>query len=418
MGLLRSQWLPASELSSLQRAKLQPLIAHAYERVPYYRRLLDRHGVDPRDIREPADLSKLPITTKAELAARPLEDRLATGVDPRRCVDLRTSGSEGMPFDVRFRRTDRDWWALLALRGWLANGYRPGQRMLVLDDARSARRSARWYEHLGLFRQHLTSIWDPIEEQLERAWSIEPQVIRGMTSDVHRLGEALAGQGARAIRPSLVLTSAELMDPRVRREITQSFGVQPVDFYGTIESGWIAWECAAHSGYHLNSDCLIVEFVRDGQPVTLGEPGEVVVTNLHAYAMPFIRYSVGDLGVPDDAPCACGRGLPLMRSVEGRKVDCLVLADGRVVSPYQLTCTLEQIPGLRRYQIVQAGPDRVIVNLIPNRDFGPDVMARIRAELGEVLGEATAVEPRLVDELPRNPAGKFRVVEAARSEPQ
>jgi phenylacetate-CoA ligase len=414
--LLRSQWLPASELASLQRAKLQPLIAHAYERVPYYRRLLDRHGVRPGDIREVADLAKLPITTKAELAALPLEDRLASGIDPRRCVDLRTSGSEGMPFDVRFRRTDRDWWALLALRGWLANGYRPTQRMLVLDDAKSARRSARWYEALGLFRQQLTSIWEPIEVQLERARSLEPQVIRGMTSDVRRLGEALAGQGEPAIRPTLVLTSAELMDATTRRQITESFGVTPVDFYGAIESGWIGWECPAHSGYHLNADCLIVEFLRDGQPVHPGEPGEVVVTNLHAYAMPFIRYSVGDLGVPDDAPCACGRGLPLMRSVEGRTVDCLALPGGRVVSPYQLTCTLEQIPGMRRYQVVQVASDRVVVKLIPDAQYGPETLARIRTELGEVLGEATAVEPQRVDELPRNPAGKFRVVVAAGSE--
>ena len=142
----------------------------------------------------------------------------------------------------------------------------------------------------------------------------------------------------------------------------------------------------------------------------------MVMQALCRKAMPFIRYSVGDLGVPDDAPCVCGRGLPLMRSVEGRTVDCLALPDGRVVSPYQLTCTLEQIPGMRRYQVVQVASDRVVVKLIPDDQYGPETLARIRTELGEVLGEATTVEPQRVDELPRNPAGKFRVVTAARSE--
>ncbi len=414
LHLWRSQWLPPAKLQDLQQAKLKPLIAHAYRNVPYYRRLLARAGITPREIRESADLSKLPITTKAQLMAHPLNDLLAAGVDPATCVTMRTSGSQGMPFKVRFRRIDKAWWGLLALRGWLANGYHIGQKMLVLNDAKFAPHGRRWFEHLGLFRQSYASMYDAVDIQIECARAGKPEVIRGMTSDLYRLAQTLRERGDTSLAPKLVVTSAELMDNATRHYINDTLGVALVDFYGSIESGWIAWECPAHAGYHLNTDCLIVEFLRDGQPVSPGEPGEVVVTNLHAYAMPFIRYSVGDVGIPGEAPCPCGRGLPLMQTVEGRSVDCLTLVDGRIISPYQLTCTLEQIRGLQRYQIVQASQERLVVKFIPNQHFAAQTIPRIKAELGQLLGAGMRIEPQLVRELPKDHTGKFRVVMAAK----
>ena len=95
-----------------------------------------------------------------------------------------------------------------------------------------------------------------------------------MTSDLYRLAQTLRERGDTSLAPKLVVTSAELMDNATRHYINDTLGVALVDFYGSIESGWIAWECPAHAGYHLNTDCLIVEFLRDGQPVPPGEPGE------------------------------------------------------------------------------------------------------------------------------------------------
>lgn len=413
LHLLRNQWLPPDRLKEIQRAKLRPLVVHAYNNVPYYRRLFDAVGIKPNDIRGVEDLSKVPITTKEQLLIYPHNHLVANGVASALCVRMRTSGSLGMPFEVLFRREDKAVWGLLALRGWLANRYHFGHKMLVLSDSRFVPQGKRWFERIGIFRKSYTSIYDDVERQIETAMAVRPDVIRGMPSDVYLLAKAVRERGCSSITPKIVLTSAELMENATRRFINETFGVQLADFYGSIECGWIAWECPAHAGYHLNEDCLIVEFIRDGRPALPGERGEVVVTNLHAYAMPFIRYSVGDVGIPRDTPCPCGRGLPLMQAVEGRTVDCLTLAGGRTISPYQLTCTLEQVPGIQRYQIVQTSQERLVVKVIPNEHFTEQTMVRIKAELAGLLGRGINVEPTLVRELPKDQSGKFRVVKAA-----
>jgi len=409
--LLRSQWYSPERLLTIQRAKLSPLIAHAYKNVPYYGQLFDRCGIKPEDIKDVGDLSKLPITTKADFLTHPGGDMTARSVNLAKCTTMRTSGSQGMPIDVVFRREDKAWWALLALRGWFANGYRFGQKILILNDSRFAAQGKRWFERVGIFRNNYASIYDDAERQLEIATSVQPDMIRGIASDVYRLAEAIREQGLTStIAPKVVFTSAELMDNATRQFINETFGASLADFYGSIECGWIAWECPEHTGYHINNDCLIVEFIRDGLPVPAGEPGEVVVTNLHSYAMPFIRYSVGDVGIPGDAACPCGRGLPLMQTVEGRTIDCITLPDGRSISPYRLTCTVEQVPGIKRYQILQTSPEKLVVNMIPNEHFTEQVEPHIKAELRQLLGEEMVVQTVLTQELPKDHTGKFRIV--------
>lgn len=398
------------QLHEVQSAKLQQLIRHAYAKVPFWRKLMNRTGLDPQDIRTPADLVHLPVTTKECMREQPPDDVVASDIPVRQCVILKSSGSQGAPFEVRFTREDHSWWRLLALRGWLANGYRFGDRMLVIHDARQAPHGTRWFERFGMFRQRYTSIYTPVEEQAEITEHYRPEVIRGITSDVASLARTLQARGTGFVTPRLVLTSAELMDEATRRVIECGYGVAPSDFYGSIEGGWIAWECPVHDGYHLNSDCLIVEFLRDGEAVAPGEPGEIYITNLHSHAMPFIRYSVGDMGTPIDGVCTCGRRLPRMKTVDGRAVDCIALPDGRLISPYRMTCTIENVPGIDRYQIAQKTHKHIEVSIIPDARFGVETTRLVTALLEALFEQHIGVSTFIVDRLPKDKSGKFRVV--------
>ena len=143
-----------------------------------------------------------------------------------------------------------------------------------------------------------------------------------------------------------------LLTPEQRRLIGSAFG-DVRDVYGAVEFGDIAWECERHEGYHVNADCLVVELLRDGRPALQGEAGEVVCTSLQSYAMPLIRYRLGDEGVFSTDRCGCRRGLPLLKVISGRADDCIHLPDGGLISPRALVSALAYIEGVRQYRIAQ-----------------------------------------------------------------
>jgi phenylacetate-CoA ligase len=140
-------------------------------------------------------------------------------------------------------------------------------------------------------------------------------------------------------------------------------------------------------GQHINADLLILEVIRNGERVGPGEKGEIVITCLLNYAMPLIRYRMGDIGIIDDEFCSCGRGLPLLKSVEGRIVDCFTLPNGQKVTPKLIMSTIQDVPGVSRYQVVQESEKKVKIELMrkqsdPEVNIG-DLIARCHAILGD-----------------------------------
>ena len=148
------------------------------------------------------------------------------------------------------------------------------------------------------------------------------------------------------LKPGTIFSTADLLDRGTRQLIESVFEVPVVDLYGSLEFGYMAWECSEHQGYHLNMESVVMEFLRDGHRVSNGESGEVVCTSLHSYAMPLIRYRLGDLCVPTDARCPCGRGLPLMTLIAGRANDTVKLPGGRIVTPQALADVMVEFAGM------------------------------------------------------------------------
>ena len=172
--------------------------------------------------------------------------------------------------------------------------------------------------------------------------------------------------------------------------------------------GSISWECKRKEGQHINADLLILEIVRDGETVGPCECGEIVATGLLNYAMPLIRYRVGDLGILDDEQCSCGRSLPLLESIEGRIVDCLTLPNGGMVTPKSMMTAVQGTPRVSRYQVVQESRNKVTIELMKHPN-DPDVSIReLTAKCREVLGEDMEIEVIVGDR--ENLKAKFRPV--------
>jgi phenylacetate-CoA ligase len=214
----------------------------------------------------------------------------------------------------------------------------------------------------------------------------------------------------------------------MRARLTDAFGVEPLQTYASHEFPLMGWECPASGEIHTCDDAVILEVLRDGKPVPPGEDGEVVVTNLHAYAMPFLRYRLADVVTRGSDQCACGQPFSTIRAIRGRMIDYFSLPDGRRLHPYRILETL--LPGsdawICQYQLLQDRPDRIVMQVVPSRAPTAEMQDRISQAVGPLLGSGIEFQVRLVESIAFEPGGKYRhsrsVVssdyETARSDPK
>lgn len=403
-----------NDLREWQDARLRRLVLHAYESVPFYRRLFDRHRLHPRHIRGVRDLELIPFTDKGAMRRSGQADLLARGHDPAALLTVRTSGSSGQPFTIRRTWLEDKLQYLLRLRTSRAYGIRHRDRIVAVGiagrpengDRKVVGRSLR---ALGLHDRHLIDgLREParVAVQLREA---RPDVLVGLPGMLHRLtAPELAGIVAE-VRPRVVVVGGEVATPAMRLRIREAFGAPLYETYGSHECPLIAWECRHSGDLHTCDDGVLVEVLRDGEPVEPGERGEVVVTNLHAYAMPFIRYRLGDLATRA-ATCGCGLPFASIGEVEGRMIDYFPLPDGRLLHPYEIVRRLVWGPGewLQQYQLVQERPDLVVLYAVADRPADPARVEAITGAVRPLLGPAVTFEVRPVERIPFESTGKLR----------
>lgn len=403
--LSHSQWRDREHLHRLQLRRLQNLVEKAYETVPFYRERFTEAGVRPEDLRDLDDLRRLPITTKSQLREADPEAIVSSEYDMIELAQECTSGSTGEPFEIYL---DPDFLAerdALFLRALSGAGYRPGSKLMLITE-RQPTTSDRW------LRWRYSPLDGSPATHFELLTEFRPRILYGGLTPVRRLAEYVSERevGVNSHTPSLVITTAETLNDETRRMLSRTFGAPVRDFYGLSETGMLAWECANCGIRHLSEDTTIVEF--HGSSVD-DEARRLVVTNLSLRAMPIIRYRTGDLVVPGSLErCTCGRWLRGVERIEGRLVDCLRLPDGRRVSPYRITLSLERVEGIRRYQVVQRKPADILVRYEAEPARPADLTDRIRKSLKHALGFAPAIEIRETTHLRAPPGEKFQVVES------
>ena len=388
------------------------MVAHAVANVPFYSRWLA--GVEPGRIQGPEDLLPLPLVAKRDLRRVPREEWLARGADRRRLLEFRTSGSTGEPFNI-YRSLREDLQLLVfVLRSWRELGVRVNDRSVRVA---SSQDHGGWRAEVG---RRLRGFWrlevncrQAPGEILAALRRHDPTVLNGYPGVLEMLAQRQASDGGRPIRPRLVLTGGEELSPATRAAIAAGFGATVWDLYATYELGVLAWECPRTHLYHVCDDSVALEVLRDGQPVEPGEEGDVVVTGLHSYAMPFVRYRLGDRAVRGPAPCPCGQPFSTLERIRGRAVDYLRLPGGRLVHHYNIMSPAMRRAGVRqwiaRYQIVQEREDLVVLRLALLDTARREEFERLREEVRAVVGPGVEVRLEFVDELAFEPSGKFRL---------
>lgn len=410
-GLLHHPRVARPELLAYQSARLRQVIRHARERVPHYRALFEGHGVSPGAVRTAADLPAIPLTTRADVQSRPPGEMVAHGVDPDRLLVRRTAGSSGEPIGVR--RTWLEERLLVAFRARALHqlGMRVTDRRANLVLPRSSARdwdlpqrilrAARLYPRLDVDSRR------PAEEIAHALHGFRPDVVTGYPGSLERLGE-VDGLG-RSLRLRCLISGGEVMTPLMRRRIAQAFGAPVLELYGSHEFKTIAWECRETGYLHVSDDSVVLEVVDGTRVVDPGETGEVVATALHSFAMPFIRYRLGDVVTRGPAPCPCGAPFSTIRVVQGRMLDCFPLPGGRLLHPYELTEVMRSAAWVRRQRVIQEREDRIRVYVAACARPPAGEVRALEQSLAQVVGPAVDVAVVLVDDVPQEPAGKFRV---------
>jgi phenylacetate-CoA ligase len=430
-ALRRTRW-SASRLAVYQDDRLRKIVRHAYDAVPYYHELFDKAGVRPDDIRSPSDLSHLPITTKATLQSLPTEAILARGLDPGTFVKELTSGSTGRPFTIQHTQRDRIRKSAVYMRTYLQTGLRLTDQQVCITEDRGHHGYRRWLQALEALlteerdqrrrrhwlrfpigRRTYVPVFESVDSQLDQLRRLQPDFLLGYPSALRPIAEAVTAQGERHIQPRVVCTSAEILDPDSRQAIESAFGRPALDLYSSVEFGNIAWQCPHSGAMHVNADSLVVEVVnQDGSKAAPGEIGTLVCTDFDSHAMPFIRYAVGDLGTLTGVSCECGSAFPTLGPIEGRLVDRIKRPNGGVISPYAFTCSLERVQGVAQYQVSQEALEQVTVRVVPGHGFGPAAIDEVLARSRAILGEGIDVRLQVVESIPREPSGKFRVIKS------
>jgi phenylacetate-CoA ligase len=404
---LRDERRSPQRVRAMQDRALRQMVEHAWRSSAFCRSSFDAAGITPQDIRTVADLPKLPITTKAQLQLLGRGNALADGYTMTNTIEEATSGSSGKVLHIQHSREAYARYFAFAFRHLSAIGYRPWHR--VAYTASEPLLPTSW-ERFGLGRREQVDLTDRDPRRyVEALLRINPHLITAYPSILQLIiGAATADELAR-IRPHAIHLHSELLTDGLRRQIREAFDADCFDDYSTFEFHHVAYECPAHR-YHLASDNVIVEFVRDGQPVEDGQEGEILLTGLTNRAMPIFRYAIGDVGVPSTEICPCGRGFPVMQLIQGRVDDFVILPSGRRFSPRMINPVYEYLPGVLEHVLVQEALDHIVVyvNLVEeHRASTPDL---ITATLGELFGERIRLEVNVTTDIARGRTGKLRNV--------
>jgi phenylacetate-CoA ligase len=406
-------WRTPAELAAYQEARLRRLIEHAHANVPYYRALLDDHGVAPAQIRTLADLDRVPISSKADLRRRPAVELLAAGLQPDRLRRIQTTGSSGVPFVLYRSPGERRLHHLFWLRAYRDFGQRLGDRVVWVSARRqpAASRLARVGDLLraiGLegFGLDVTARPEDLLQELAR---LRPGVVVGYPGMLARLGEELQRNGRADIRPRVVIAGGEVLTGARRAQIEATWGVPVREVYSCWEVGLMAWQCRAAGTLHVCDDSVVLEVLKDGRPAKVGERGEVVLTSLHSFAMPFIRYRLGDVVARGAVACACGSPFSTIGLVQGRMLDFFRLPSGRLVHPYEIIAQLQEDGWVGQYQVVQEAADRIVVLIVPGPAFSSEKAAAFQARAAAVVGPEAKLRAEVVERIEAAPSGKFHL---------
>lgn len=403
-----------NENVDLQWQQLHRLLRHAYEEVPYYREVFDQYGLTPSSIQSAQDFQKFPLLTK-EIIQNQGERLLARNFRGTPMIRAASGGSTGQVVRLFKDPTNKaievaSTWGYHQWIGWNA-----GDRAMRLWGSLDPPTMKRRLYSLGSkfcineLRLNVHGMEQQVMKEIEGCLlKFRPKVLIGYANAIYAFAKFLLDENRTCHGPIGIVPTAEMLFPDQRKSMEQAFGCPVYNRYASQEIGQLAGECQ-RGNLHLNISYVFFEFLGNGIPVCQGEPGSVIVTDLSNYAMPFIRYQLGDIAIPDSQPCPCGNNLPLVRDLKGRLSDVIVTPDQRYIFADDIAEIFYPMAQIRQFQVLQSKRKAITVKLVKREGVGSEIDQHIVSSIQKAVGENIEVTLQVVDDIPVLSSGKHRI---------
>ena len=384
--------------------------------MPYWQEVFDKLNIGKEGITNYKDFQKLPIIEKYDIRAN--KSKMIARNYIGKTWTKSTGGSTGIPLELDYTADSYDWRVAVSKRGYSWAGCEDGIKQLYVWGVAIGNES--WLKkikkniHHKILRHIYVNCFKFSKEEMEKTVKtiqrFKPKVIIGYTNPLYNFAKFINDKGIVGLNVKSVISAAEKLHEFQREEIKKAFNCEVFNTYGSREFMLIASECEKHKGLHINVENLFVEVIKeDGQPAKPGEMGDIVITDLHNYGMPFIRYRIGDMAVVSDRECGCGRGLPLLEDVVGRSLDMIKTPDGRLVPGEFFPHLMKEFKGIEKFQVVQDKVNELKFRIVKNNYFKDSEFDFMKKEIIKVIGEKMFIDFIFVDSIPLTKTGKFRV---------
>ncbi len=407
-------WTPEA-LEQHQWQELRKLLEHAYQHTSFYPKHWKNAGINSiNDISSMSDFTKLPLISKNDINQHYSE---IVADNSKGNIKKATGGSTGQPFrfELDIHSNTRREAIMWRGYGWLGAGL--GQKTLYLWGADIGQPSKlkslkndlyhRFYNRkmLNSFAMNSGNMASYVTE----INSYRPSALVSYVNPLYELARYISAEKLSVFSPKTILTGAEPLHDFQREVIEKAFNCQVYDTFGCREFMLMSAECQENKQLHINSDHLVVETVDDtGQAIT-GQSGDLVITDLYNYGMPLIRYVNGDRATLINEPCGCNNPLPIMSSIDGRKLDIIKTVSGKTIPGELFPHLFKEFTGIDKFQVKQSEISSLQISLIINKQFTEQDKVDITEEINKYANNELQLIFNIVDDIPLTVSGKHRV---------
>ena len=416
--LLKNQYIEKEKVENIQNKYLQKLIHYVYNNNRFYNSLFKKVNITPNDIKTKNDLIKIPIITKNNLTSN-FYNVISKNYDIKNLINLKTSGSTGRPFIFYIDKNENIFRKAKHLRANKSIGQRIFDKWIGITAPHHFGKTSKLQRFFNIYCPRHISIFNSEETKIKLLKKIKPDIIDSYASTLFLLAKYIDQYDIKNINPKFCISSSEILDNNNRKFIEEVFESPVYDQYASVEFGRMAWECQQKTGYHIEFDNMIIEIIsKNGEKVGFNEKGEIVCTNLFNYSMPFIRYAIGDIATISDEMCPCGRNLPMIKYIEGRKDSLIILPDETEISPRTFSVAMSMFKYyslLRQFRVVQKTKnlfkiDLVLINKNVHLDLIENELLIHMRNIFKFINTDIYYDINFVEEIPIENSGKHRYI--------